>query len=371
MKILLITDHLGGGGGEQQFVNISNNVKAEKRIYLTAGRGIREADLDKSIPLTGGYGRRMPIRSVLEIKELIDSFRPDIVHSFLMYSYFLTAVALKLCREKPVFIAQEFGSPAEILKDVKFGPLKKMLIKFSYRAARKVLTVSRAVLDDMIKNKFFEDRAKGAYIYDGLDMDKYGKLDSKEPLKIRLGLEPDKFYITFVGTIVKAKGLAYLTDAFKGLPDEKLRLLIIGRGEAMDYFRKLSEGDPRIEFLGYKRNAVEYIKSSDLFVLPSLYEGLPNVVIEAMAVGTPVIATGVYGTVELIENEKTGVLVPPADAAALKQAIIRLIGDSRARETFAREAQKKAGYFSIERMARDYEALYRSLFNKNKKYSGL
>ncbi len=363
MKILFITDHLGGGGAEQQFVNIANNVNAEKRIHLTVDKGMRQADLDKSIPLSGGHGNRVPLRSIREIKELIDSFKPDIVHSFLMYSCFLTAVALKFSRVKPVFAAQEFSSPEEILNEVKFKPLKKWLLKFSYRPADKVLTISRAVMDDMIKRKYFQDPSKGAYIYDGLNIRNYTDLDPKDTLRKRLGLDPEKFYITFVGSIVKRKGLSYLISAFKALPDEKLKLLIIGKGDMMETCRKLSGGDSRVEFPGYKRNAVEYIKSSDLFILPSLYEGLPNVVIEAMAVGTPVIATNVFGTPELIEDGKTGVLVPPADTAALKQAMLWLTGDSRARETFAREARKKAGYFSIGRMARDYEAFYSSLLN--------
>ncbi|MDA8085279.1 MAG: glycosyltransferase [Nitrospiraceae bacterium] len=364
MKIFFIADNLGGGGAEQQIVNIANNVNAEKRIFLTVDRGMRQADLDGKIPLSGGYGRRTPLKSVLEIKNLIDSFRPDIVHSFLMYSCFLTAVALKLSRGRPVFIAQEFSSPQDILNDVKFGSFKKWLLKFSYKSADKILTVSKAVLDDMIGKGYFSDPLKGAYIYDGLNIRRYKNLESKEALRKKLGLEPEIFYIAFAGAVVKAKGLFYLINAFRELPHEKIRLLIIGRGEMTEYFRGLGGGDGRIEFLGYKKNAVEYIRASDLFVLPSLHEGLPNVVIEAMTTGTPVISTNVFGAAELIENERSGLLVPPADTGGLKQAMIRLIDDGSSRESFAREAMKKADYFSIERMTGDYESFYLSLLNE-------
>ncbi|MDA8174586.1 MAG: glycosyltransferase [Nitrospiraceae bacterium] len=363
IKLLAIIDHLGGGGAEQQFVNIVNNITAEKQVYLTVARGVRLASLDSRIPLSGGYGGRTPLKSIMKIRGLIESFQPDIVHSFLMYSCFLTALALKLSRVKPVFIAQEFSSPEEIMKEVNFGYLKKQILKLTYKQADKVLTISKAVMEDMIQIKYVSG-GKAAFIHDGLDIKKYKNLKDKMALRKELGLEDGLFYICFAGSLVKRKGPHFLIKAFRRLPYPNIRLLLIGKGDMAEELKRESADDVRISFLGYRTNAVEYIKSADLFVLPSVYEGLPNVVIEAMAAGTPVVATNIYGTPELIEDKKSGILVPAGDVDALEKAISEMIGNTGEREMFSKEALTRADYFSIERMAGDYQAMYSTLLEK-------
>jgi glycosyltransferase involved in cell wall biosynthesis len=361
MRVLFVIDHLGGGGAEQQFVQIANGVSAEKTVYLTEGGGTRAGDLHGDIPVAGGRGRRTPLRSALELRRLIEDRKPDIVHAFLMYSCFVTALSLTMARRHPVFIAQEFSSPAEILDEVRLPALKKALLKFAYRKARKVVTVSRAVRDDLVKKGFVADAGKAAFVHDGLDLRKYGGLQTREALRKKLGLSAGGCYLCFVGSLVERKGLRYLLEAFREVQEPGARLLVVGDGPGGQVFREMAAADRRVEFLGYRKNGAEYIKASDVLVLPSYYEGLPNVVMEAMVVGTPVIATEVFGTPELIEDNATGLLVPPRDKDSLREAMGRMIADPPLRSRLSGEAAKKAGYYSVGRMIGEYEEIYRRL----------
>jgi len=360
-RILFVIDHLGGGGAEQQFVNIVNNSRSEKAVYLTVDRGVRLGHIDSTVTVGGGYGKRTPVRTVLELRKIINSFRPDIVHACLMYSTFVTAMSLKLPGHRPVFVSQEFSPPREILAEVRFPYLKKTLLRMAYSEADHVLTIAEAVRKTFVSDGYVSDDAKTSCIYDGLDLVSLEHLEPREDLRRRLGFGESFFYLCFAGSLVKRKGVRELVAAFTGIDRQDIRMLILGDGPEAVSLRAMAEGDSRVEFLGFRDNASEYIKASDLFVLPSLYEGLPNAIIEAMAVGTPVLSTYISGIPELIEHGVSGCLVPPSDVDALRSAMVELTGDRETLKKYSAESLKLSGYFSLERMATDYEEFHESL----------
>lgn len=115
----------------------------------------------------------------------------------------------------------------------------------------------------------------------------------------------------------------------------------------------------RLRFLGAVPDAATLLPYLDVFVLPSIWEGMSNALLEAMAAGKPVVATSVGGNPELITHEKTGLLVPPADAEALAAAILRLVRDPALARSMAEAArQRVASEFTLERMVRRLEQLY-------------
>ncbi len=136
------------------------------------------------------------------------------------------------------------------------------------------------------------------------------------------------FTILTVARLHAQKGHCYLLEAVARVPE--VRLICAGEGpeesRLREYARRLGVDD-RVDFLGYRTDVPELLESCDLFVLPSLFEGLPISVLEAMAMGKPVIGTAVGGTLEVIRNGSTGLLVPPADSAALADAIRTLTAD--------------------------------------------
>lgn len=159
------------------------------------------------------------------------------------------------------------------------------------------------------------------------------------------------------------KGLPYLLEAAKSLPKATFAIAGDGRDRKAleDQARSLGlEG--RVRFLGYRDDIPDLLAACDLFVLPSLFEGLPISVLEAMAAGKPVVATRIGGTDEAVENGVTGFLVPPRDPAALADAVSRVLSDPAAGRRMGEAGRVRAlGEFSAQAMVSKTTALYEEL----------
>jgi glycosyltransferase involved in cell wall biosynthesis len=179
-----------------------------------------------------------------------------------------------------------------------------------------------------------------------------------------MGLAPDAFVMACVGRLHPQKGHRYLLEAIAAV---RLRIpeffcLIAGDGPlrgALETEARRNGLGKVCRFLGVQDPIQPLYDAADVIVLPSLYEGMPNVVLEAMAMGRPVIATAVAGSVDLVDAGVTGLLVPPADALALGRAILELATDPERREAMGAAARAVAERsHGIDRMVGSVEALY-------------
>lgn len=157
-----------------------------------------------------------------------------------------------------------------------------------------------------------------------------------------LGIGPDETLAIMVATFKRQKGHQYLVSAVDMLADDfpGLRVALVGDGELRAHIETMVTDlglDRRFLFLGSRRDVPELLAASDLFVLPSLWEGLSVALLEAMASEVPVIATDVSGTRSLIVDGETGLLVPPGDAGALAVAMRSLASDAAMRASRARK----------------------------------
>ena len=145
--------------------------------------------------------------------------------------------------------------------------------------------------------------------------------------------------------------------------------MIIGEGEDKDQLIEMASSlgiHQDIDFLGFQKNPFKYMAKSSLFVLSSLYEGFGNVLVEAMALGLPVISTDCpSGPAEIIDDGENGILVPVQDENALAQAILDVLADSALRIHLSCEAKQKAEVFAAEKITQDY----RRIFSENSSYS--
>jgi glycosyltransferase involved in cell wall biosynthesis len=174
------------------------------------------------------------------------------------------------------------------------------------------------------------------------------------------------FVIGSAGRLTPRKGYASLLQAFaRLLPDfPRARLVLVGEGEQGPELRRLAQAagmSDRIEFTGQVFNPLEYLARMDLFVLPSLSEGLPTTILEAMACGTPVVATDIPGTRELVTPGETGWLVPVSDADGLRQTLVEACRSPEERQRFARQAAQRLGRYSYRTATQQYAALYARL----------
>jgi glycosyltransferase involved in cell wall biosynthesis len=170
------------------------------------------------------------------------------------------------------------------------------------------------------------------------------------------------------GRLKALKGFDYLIDALvavrKTVP---AHLWIVGEGEersALELKIKRLGLEGCVRLVGFQENPFKYMAAADVFVLSSLYEGFGNVIVEAMACGVPVVATNCpYGPGEIIEDGKNGILAPPADAAALAAAILRVLKDEDIRKKLSIEGKNRASDFNAHTIAAAYGDLFLSVIN--------
>jgi len=163
------------------------------------------------------------------------------------------------------------------------------------------------------------------------------------------------------------KGIEYLIQAIKILSARmnNMKLLVAGEGPLktrLEYLVEQQGIKEIVTFLGYQENVSKYISQADVVVLPSLWEGLPNILLEAMAMKKPVVATAVGGTKEIVKDGENGFLVRPKDAKALAEAIQKILQDANLARNFG-----ESGYrfvrenFDLSLMVSSYEKLYQKL----------
>ena len=158
-------------------------------------------------------------------------------------------------------------------------------------------------------------------------------------------LFPGKRIVLSAGRLARQKGFEHLIDAITLLPERHADVVfyVLGTGKRLRSLQRRAEQKNiahRIWFPGFRKDIKPYLAGCDLFVLPSLYEGMPNAAMEAMAMGKPVLATDVNGTSELIKNLSTGMLVPPGQPEALAKAITTLMDNPTLRQKLGNAAAK-------------------------------
>ncbi len=186
-------------------------------------------------------------------------------------------------------------------------------------------------------------------------------------LRANLNGNSNRPIVLTVARLDKQKGHCFLLEAAALIP--QAQFVLVGEGPARssleEHAQALGLGD-RVVFLGYRPDIPELLACCDLFVLPSLYEGLPISVLEAMAVGKPVIASAVGGTAEVVIHGETGLLVPPADPIALATAIRTLLADPTLAQRLALNGQTRAQQdFSAKRMVQQVTQVYDELLSHN------
>lgn len=173
--------------------------------------------------------------------------------------------------------------------------------------------------------------------------------------------------IGFIGQMIPRKGLGDLLQCFDRLHQNhpKYRLQLLGDGRQRAELEELAaslESGNAIEFLGFRNDRLALLSQFDLFVMTSSLEGIPRCMMEAMAVGIPVVAYDIPGVDQLIEHETTGLLAPLGDQEALAGCCERVLEDKTLARTLAHAARNRIDMdYSAARMAKEYEALFQNL----------
>jgi len=177
-----------------------------------------------------------------------------------------------------------------------------------------------------------------------------------------------------VGWLIPIKGVTYLVSAMAKVVEKypKSLFVLVGKGDDKGEEEiKLKEQVERagladkVRFLGWRPDVDEIMGCFDIFVLPSLNEGMGRVLVEAMAAGLPIVASRVGGIPDLIKDGKNGLLVPPADAPALEKAISDLLADNENRNRMGKAGKNICRPYSAEAMVEQIDNLYTALVEKH------
>jgi glycosyltransferase involved in cell wall biosynthesis len=365
--VLLLDEALRRRGYDTLLVHGSIGPGEASLEHVAAARGLRThkiARLRRNITIFGDAV------ALVKLLRLVFAEGPDVIHTHTAKAGALGRIAalvynLTCPRARRCLVVHTFHG--HVLTGY-FGRTGNRLVAFAERtlAARtdRIVAISPRLQDDLTTRFNVAARAKTVVIPLGLD---FGPLLADAPpcaARARLGLAPEAFVIAYVGRFVAIKALDRLFHAFAAVLRHvpRARLLMAGDGPtrgALEELARRLEIDDRVTFTGWTDDVATVYAAADVCCLPSLNEGTPVAIIEAMAAKRPVVATAVGGLTDLIDDERNGLLVPPNDTAMLARALLRLAGDPELRARVAAAARASVvTRFSIERLAADIHELY-------------
>ena len=245
------------------------------------------------------------------------------------------------------------------------GKIYEFVDALSLREMDKIVAVSRAVRDDLTQRGVNADKIE--VIYNGIALDCLKSNFSGSLVRTEYGIPQNTFVLGAVGRLVPVKGYQYLIEAMRSvvnaIPDCKL--VIAGEGPLKDeLFRRIVKHGltSYISLLGYQASIPRFLSMVDIFVMPSLSEGLPIALLEAMACGNPILASSVGGIPEVITSGEDGILLPPADPKVLADSIMEMYFNGKLRAKISSRGKEVVeGNFSSSSMADRYLSIYWSL----------
>lgn len=214
---------------------------------------------------------------------------------------------------------------------------------------------SHATRREMLRSAPWLPESGVTVIHNGIEVDRY-----LHAVPVDLGLPPGAVAFGFVGRLDPEKGVAELGSAWPVIAGAVpgAHLVITGTGGDQSILRRKLADDPRVHWLGFRRDVPAILKALDVLLIPSRSEAFGLVAAEAMAAGTPVVATQVGGIPEVVIQDEQGILVPPRDPGALARAGIALATDPERRKRMGHSGTERAArFFSRDRVMSEYEAV--------------
>ncbi|MBR7552549.1 glycosyltransferase [Allobacillus sp. GCM10007491] len=392
-SIMLFIGSLSAGGAERTVSNLSLNLSSdiEKEIiiygknpvidYPYGGQLVELDDLEKGNLLKKTYAFLYRIKAIKRMKRLYNN---KTIVSFLEYPNLINLMTYK---HGNTIISVRNHMSTKHQKGIK-SFFWNMTIKFLYNKADSVIAVSKEIKKDLV-NFYGIDKEKIRVIYNSYPIEKIKKL-SQEVIEHEYKYIFDHPVIITVGSLTKQKGHWHLIRSFKKIKKEvpNAKLVILGDGHLKPYLKQLSIDlsiDKDVHFLGFQKNPFKYISSSKLFVLPSLYEGFPNALAEAMACGVPIVSSDcLSGPREIlapdefnVENisyelkeDRYGVLIPVCNGIRygavehltkeeeiMAETMISLLKKQKVMNHFSSQALKRMEDFNLNNIIKEWESI--------------
>ena len=344
MRLLVIIEAATVTGPAKNLLEFCRTVQNRSDIQIavaTFDRGRGETDFTAAAEQAGVPVSLIPESSASDwrvigrIGDLVAANNPDIVQTHAVKSHFLVYLS-RLWRQRR-WVAFHHGYTTTDTKDRLYSQLDRV----SLRAASRVFTVSQAFKRQLLERGVNASRVDVVQNAVSLEWAERVRALDRQAIRARLGIAPDEKVLLAIGRMSIEKRHIDLLTAFRQMrgDNSRMRLILVGDGPERA-FLQASAGDGLI-FPGQIRDTSEYYAASDVMVLPSLTEGSPNVLLESMAIGIPLVATRVGGIPEIVSDGESALLVSPNDPAALAAAIREILeGDPDKRSRLIANARR-------------------------------
>lgn len=325
---ILHTEASSGWGGQEI------RILTESQVFVRHGHELLiAADVDSQIAKNAAaYGiKALPIKlkkkrfaDLFALRRVISEQKPDVINCHSSTDHWLSALARLTLKHKPAIVrTRHISAPVHRNKPTRW---------LYNKGAEAVMTTGVSIREQLISDGFV-DANRVFSVPTGIDTDVFTPGDKQKQRNL-LKLPSDHFIFGICATLRSWKGHSDLIQAFDLLNNSNVSLLIVGDGPQLDKLKKLiseTHFPHNIHLVGNQANVLPYLQSMDCFVLPSYAnEGVPQALLQAMAVGLPVISCPIGGIPEALQDYAQGTLTPTQNPQALSQAMLKQLEDSNA-----------------------------------------
>lgn len=386
-KIMFLSRSLEKGGGErilsEMSLNLSDNIQS---TIVLLGNQVSYPYKGKLIVLDTPFSKKffpklfIFFRGFLKFKKVVNQEKPDYILSFGNEPNIMNV----LIKRGSLVRVENFISKSNTGF---FGKFYNFLIRLLFNRAERIIVVSKGIESELVKN-FGIKKGKIQLTYNPIDVEKIQKMN-QETLESKYQEIFKHPVLINIGMLNEQKGQWHLIRAFKKAKEsnKNLKLVILGEGELKSRLQQLIEESnlkEDVHLLGWQENPFKFLSKSTLFVLSSLWEGLPTVILEAMACGIPILSadcksgpreilaphTNINCQAKNIEEEEYGILVPSMDKKfykaeesltkseeLLSEAIIKILADEKLQKNLRKKSKERAGEFDVKNIIKEWNFL--------------
>lgn len=366
LRVLHLISSRGLYGAERVAIELCSSLKRQRcepvigvimNTYNPHKEVVEEAENNSIAAVVFPCKAKFDSRAVEAIRTFVRKKDIDIIHC---HGYKSNFYALLARRKGMPLVATNHNWLTSHWKLRIYRRIDSLLIRFF----NKIVAVSEGVKNDMLNSGVPAEKI--SVIDNGIDLTRFQDHQPAEKLKRELGISLNELVVGTIGNLGVEKGHTYLLQAARNIfaSGRAVKMLIVGEGPLLGFLKQETEQyglNKNVIFTGFRTDIPELLSIMDLFVLPSIKEGLPMVLLEAMAAQKPVIATSVGAIPNIIQGEN-GILVAPGDVQGLEDALSSLLADDGKRRRYA-----EGGYetvrtkYSSDRMSARYLALYKEV----------
>jgi len=375
-KTLIIDFSKGYGGASSRVLSLLQNIPVgQVALAGLANSQVIQAAIDLGVPVYIVGTSKLDLRILKRLANIIRNDGYQVIDTHNIQAKFWGSLAASISKAGLVSTIHSWYAHEHGKKSLR-GRLYTWLELRTNHNLSAYITVSQKDHAMLIQSGIPD--ADIELIYNAVSVDTWKIPDFKEQFQTKLGIPESALICTAVGRLVAVKGYDVLIDAFHIIAAQipNLYCVILGDGELyQEHYQRVQELglDERVKLLGYCDHAtvLSIVKSSDIFVMPSRYEGTPIALLEAAALGKAIVASQAGGIPELVTDGEHAILVPPEDPIFLADTLIQLAQDQEKINMFGEQAQRRVQKkFTLERMVERTRQTYLTAWNKKLSLKG-